>query len=197
MPSDTGAGDNAARPSDPTDGQPPSHFVVGHISKAHGTKGELFVWPLTDHPQEIFAAGRSLLLGDDQGALPGDAPSVVIDAARPFKRGLLVSLQGVDSREAADALARRYLLVPADDVAPLADDEAFYHELLGMAVDTVDGRSIGRVREVFEAVPNDLLEVLDDDGAVRLIPFADRIVRELDRERRRLLIEPPEGLLDL
>jgi ribosomal 30S subunit maturation factor RimM len=53
----------------------PDHLVVGHITKAHGTRGELFVWPLTDRPRVIFAPGRELLLGDEEGALDEDAPS--------------------------------------------------------------------------------------------------------------------------
>lgn len=197
MASDAGAGEPAARRSDPAAPSQPEYFVVGHCSKAHGTKGELFVWPLTDHPDVIFAAGQTLLRGDHEGALLRSAPSVVIEAARPFKRGLLVKLEGYDTREAADSLARQYLLVPADRVAPLDEGEAFYHEMLGMAVRTVAGDNVGAVREVYEAVPSDLLEVVGDDGRVRLVPFADRIVRELDRDRRIIIIDPPEGLLDL
>ncbi|MEX1182358.1 MAG: ribosome maturation factor RimM [Gemmatimonadota bacterium] len=178
-------------------GNPPEHLIVGHIAKAHGTRGELFVWPLTDHPDDVFATGQQLLLGDEEGALPGDAPFVVVETARAFKRGLLVRLEGITSREESDAVARRYLLVPADAVAPADEDELFYHELLGMRVVTVAGGDIGVVREVYEAVPHDLLEVKGVDGRVRLIPFADRLVHEIDRDNARLVIDPPEGLLDL
>jgi 16S rRNA processing protein RimM len=175
----------------------PGHLVVGHISKAHGTRGELFIWPLTDHPAVVFAPGRELLVGDEEGALPADAPSVVVESARAFKRGLLVHLHGCARREDADALAGRYLLAPLASLPAPEPDELFYHELLGMAVETVDSRPVGQVREVFEAVPNDLLEVVDAEGKARLVPFAERIVREIDRAGRRLVIDPPEGLLDL
>jgi 16S rRNA processing protein RimM len=178
-------------------GDAPPHLVVGHISKPHGTKGELFVWPLTDHPEAVFAPGRQLLVGDQEGALPVDAPSVVIAASRAFKRGMLVKLEGVDSRDATERLAARYLLLPSDAVEPAAEDELFYHELLGMSVETVGGEQVGAVREVFEAVPSDLLEVVADDGTARLIPFSARIVQRIDREGARLVIDPPPGLLEL
>lgn len=178
-------------------GNAPRHLVVGHISKAHGTKGDLFVWPLTDHPDNVFAPGRQLLVGDQEGALPADAPSVVITASRAFKRGLLVKLEGVDRRDATDPLAGRYLLLPSDAVQPAAEDELFYHELLGMSVETVSGERVGAVREVFEAVPSDLLEVVADDGTARLVPFSTRIVQRIDREGARLVIDPPPGLLEL
>ena len=103
----------------------PGHLVVGHISKAHGTKGELFVWPLTDRPEEVFAPGRRLLLGDEDGTLDPAGAAVVIDTVRPFKRGRLVKLHDVESREDVDSLAQRYLLLPADEVPPLEECEEF------------------------------------------------------------------------
>jgi 16S rRNA processing protein RimM len=108
-----------------------------------------------------------------------------------------VRFEGVAGREAAEALARLYLLAPADALPPLDDDEVFYHELLGMRVETSTGQAVGRVREVYETDPHHLLEVIDDDGKSRLVPFAARIVKQVDRSGRRLVIDPPEGLLDL
>jgi 16S rRNA processing protein RimM len=175
----------------------PAHLVVGHVAKAHGTRGELQVRPLTDRPTEVFAVGRTLSVGDAAGALDSAATAVVVAGARAFKQGLLVALEGIASREQADLLAGRYLLVPRSEVPAADDDELFYHELLGMRVVTVDGAAVGQVREVFETEPHHLLEVVGDDGRPRLIPFAQRIVREIDRAGARLVIDPPAGLLDL
>ena len=99
----------------------PEHLVVGHITKAHGTKGELFIWPLTDRPDAVFARGSTLLLGDSDGVLDADAPTIVVESVRPFKRGLLVKLEQFDSREDADELAQRYVLLPTEAVPPLDD----------------------------------------------------------------------------
>ncbi|MBR9989350.1 MAG: 16S rRNA processing protein RimM [Gemmatimonadetes bacterium] len=175
----------------------PEHLVVGHIAKAHGTKGEQFIWPLTDRPGEVFAPGRQLLLGDENGVVDQDAPFLVVETVRPFKRGLLVKLEGFESREDADELARRYVLLPAAAVPPLEEGEVFYHDLLGMAVVTASGEEVGIVREVFETDPHHLLEVKSESGKVHLIPFAERIVREVDVRGRRMVIEPPEGLLEI
>lgn len=175
----------------------PEHLVVGHITKPHGTKGELFVWPLTDRPEAVFAPGSELLLGDQDGVLDEDAPVVVIESVRPFKRGLLVKLEQFESREDADEMAQRYVLLPREAVPPLAEGEVFYHDLLGMTVHTVAGAVVGRVREVFETDPHHLLEVKSDSGKLHLIPFAERIVREVDVDGKRLVIDPPEGLLEL
>ena len=179
-------------------GTAPDHLIVGHITKPHGTKGEVFVWPLTDRPAEVFAAGRSLLLGDAEGALDASAAAPVIEGEpRPFKRGLLVKFEGLDDRNAVDDLGGRYLLVPTREVPPLEEDEVFYHQLLGLRVETVDGEPVGTVREVFETEPTHLLEVRSDGGKLHLIPFATRIVKTVDVEGGRIVIKPPPGLLEL
>ncbi len=175
----------------------PERLVVGHIARAHGTRGEVYVWPLTDDPEAVFAPGRELILGDAFGEVGEDALTVAVEAAREFKRGLLVKLVTVDSRSAAEELAQRYLLAPVTALAPRQEGEVFYHELLGAAVETVAGAPVGTVREVYELEPAHMLEVEGPDGKRRLVPFTERIVRRVDPEARRVVIDPPEGLLEL
>jgi 16S rRNA processing protein RimM len=175
----------------------PSHLVVGHVTKPHGTKGELFVWPLTDSVGDVYAPGRSVLIGDEHGQLDPDGGSLFVESARDFKRGLLVKFEGRTDRQAVKDLANRYLLVPIEEAPQRDEAEVYYHELLGMQVVTKEGESIGEVREVYETEPAHLLEVKSSSGKVHLIPFAERIVKEVDPESRRIVIKPPPGLLDL
>lgn len=175
----------------------PEHLVVGHLARPHGTKGELFVWPLTDEPEDVFVEGVELRLGDEDGVLDETADALVVEWSRPFKRGELVKFAGVDDRNDAQTLAGRYVLAERAALAPLEEDEVYYHQLLGLAVETTDGTPVGIVREVYETEPAHLLEVKAPDGKLRLVPFAARIVRQLDVAGGRLVIEPPEGLLDL
>ena len=177
--------------------QEPEHLLVGHVTKAHGTKGEVLVMPLTDEPNAYFDEGRRLLLADAEGTVPPDAGTVTVERARPFKKGLLVKLEGIHDRAAVDRLARSYLAVPAGEVRPLDEGEVFYHQLLGLAVETVDGEPVGTVREVFETEPAHLLEVDGVAGKRHLVPFTERIVRQVDVEAGRVVIEPPPGLLEL
>ena len=175
----------------------PSHLVVGHLNKAHGTKGELFLWPLTADPGEAFAAGAELHLADEAGEKPDPAfAEVRVRAVRPFKRGFLIRLEGIDSRTQAEWLAGRYVLRPLAEVSPLEEGEIFYHELLGTRVESGDGETVGEVVEVYELNPVHLLRVARGSGTV-LIPFARDLVRRLDREGKRLVVDLPDGLLDL
>lgn len=175
----------------------PEHLVVGHVTKAHGTKGELFVWPLTDSPDTVFVEGMVLRLGDEDGAPDVSGEELVVERSRPFKRGELVKFEGIDDRSAADVFAGRYVLAESSSLEPLEDDELYYHQLLGMNVETTDGAPVGVVREVFETEPTHLLEVKSTDGRLHLIPFAARIVKQIDVDSGRIVIEPPAGLLDL
>ena len=175
----------------------PTYLVVGHLNKPHGTKGELFVWPLTDHPERVYAEGMTLQPGDESGEAPDpDLPPLRITSVRPFRNGYLVSLAGVRDRDAAERLRGRYLLMETEAVAPLEEGEVFYHQLLGMEVRTREGKLLGEIVEVYELRPADLLEVHGPAGEV-MIPFLSRIVVEIDTEERRMVIDPPEGLLDL
>lgn len=175
----------------------PSYLVVGHLNKPHGTKGEIFVWPLTDHPGEAFAPGVILYVGDETGNSPDPGrPSLAVQAARPFRKGFLLRVEGVEDRTAAEALQGRYVLRPSGELAGLEEGEVFYHQLLGMRVLTVEGEEIGEIVEVYELRPADLLEVRGP-RKTHFIPFLDTLVRSVDPAAGIMVIDPPEGLLDI
>jgi 16S rRNA processing protein RimM len=174
----------------------PDFLVVGHVAKPHGTRGELFVQPLTDHPGDVFVPGVVLRPADAAGALPDpDLPPLRIDSVRPFQRGWLVGFGGFEDRSAADLMRGRYLLIERARLPPLAEGEVFLHQLLGLEVLTVQGKRVGEVIEVYEMRPADLLEVRTERGTV-LIPYLETVVREVDVAGGRLVVDPPEGLLE-
>ena len=175
----------------------PPFLVVGHLNKPHGTKGEIFVWPLTDHPESVYAPGVVLLLGNEEGTEPDPSlGSVRINAVRPFRNGYLLSLDGVHDRNTSERLRGRYVLMPMEAIAPLDEGELFYHQLLGMEVVTKQGSRVGEIVEVYELRPAHMLEVRGPERDV-MIPFLSHIVVEVDARARRMVIDPPEGLLDL
>jgi len=175
----------------------PEFLVVGQLSKVHGTSGELLVWTLTDHPESTFAPGVILYLGDDAGrVLRNSHVQVEVVEARAYRKGFLVRLKGIQTRSQAEELRGRFLLRPREEVADLQEGEVFYHQLLGMEVVTVEGERVGRVVEVYEIQPADLLAVRGP-GGLRHIPLVRSLVRELDVEAGRIVIDPPDGLLEL
>lgn len=177
--------------------RPPDHLVVGHVTKPHGTKGEVFVWPLTDRPGELYAEGSVLVVGDEAGRASDEPLELVVERSRPFKRGQLVKFEALNDRDAVEPLSGRYLLRSTESLGDLGEGEVYYHDLLGCEVVTANGAAIGKVREVYETHPAHLLEVEAVSGKRHLIPFAERVVRSVDAGAGRIVIEPPPGLLDL
>lgn len=177
------------------DGRHPPFLVVGHLNKAHGRKGELFVWPLTDYPDTHFVPGAIHHAGDASEDRPSpSARQLTIESVRPYRKGFLARFEGVGDRSAAEELRGLYLMRPFETVDGLAEGEVFYHELLGAAVVTVDGAFVGEVREVFPLKPADLLQVAGPEGEA-MIPFIREVVVEFERVKRRVVIDPPQGLL--
>jgi 16S rRNA processing protein RimM len=162
--------------------------MVGRIGRAHGIRGEVVVSVSTDDPDERFAPGS--VLDTDHGPL-------TVQACRWHSGQLLVRFGGVDDRNKAEELRGRWLGVDGDTLPRLDDPDEFRdHELEGLDVLTTDGRSIGEVTAISH-LGQDLLEVRTTDGRSLLVPFVKAIVPEVDLTTRRILIDPPPGLLDL
>lgn len=175
----------------------PGFLVVGILDKVHGIKGAFFVRALTDHPESTFAPGVVLRMGDETGQSPDpDLPPLRVTSAQPHRHGFLMSFGGVETRNEAEVLRGRYLLRPMSELEPLEDGELFYHQLLGMEVVLVDGTRLGEVAEVYELEPSDLLEVRGQDKEY-MIPFRDPVVVNVDVDAGKIVVDPPEGLLDL
>lgn len=171
------------------------YLSVGIVRKPHGIKGELVVELETDNPEAVFRRGRVLRVGDAEGQ-PG-AGVLTVEHARPFKGGILLRTREHPTRtQATDGLRGRSLLIPEAEVAPLAEGEIFYHQLIGLRVRAPEGE-VGTIREIREVAAADLLVVQRPDGREALIPWVKEIVRRIDPQAGVVEIEPPEGLLEL
>lgn len=168
--------------------------MVGRIVKPHGIRGELVVNPSTDSTDLRFAVGSVLFVTSREGAV---TRSLTVTAARPHTGRLLVRFEGVDDRDGADALRGVPLSAGVTDLPPIEDPDEFYdHQLEGLAVHTVAGELVGTLREVVHGAGGELLVVDRDGGGEVLVPFVRQIVPEVDLAGRKVLIDPPPGLLD-
>jgi 16S rRNA processing protein RimM len=172
----------------------PDRLVVGRIGRPHGVRGEVVIEPLTDAPAAIFAAGRSLFVGDREGH-PLDLPPLAITRARPFQAGLLVIFAGIGDRDVAQAWRGRTLLADPADVPPPDDDEVFYHDLLGMRVHDAHGVDVGPVVELYD-LPQGLTLEVETARGLRMVPWIPEIVAGVDADTRVITLHPLDGLLD-
>lgn len=170
-------------------------LVAGRIAKAHGITGELVVDVRTDDPDARFAVGNRLRL---KNARAGTERDVVISAVRPHAGRLLVRVEGIADRDAAEALRGHLFIVDSVDLPPIDDPDEFYdHQLEGLAVRTVAGVDVGSIVEVLHTPGGELLSVRAESGGEVLVPFVSEIVTEVSLADGIVLIDPPEGLLDL
>jgi 16S rRNA processing protein RimM len=142
-------------------------------------------------PAPSLTAGRTVFLERD-----GVAKETRIVSAAPHGRGLMLfAVEGIADREAAEAAIGARVLVLQADLPPPAADEFYYHELEGFAVTTTDGQALGAIVETFATGANDVWVVRDGQREY-LIPVIADVVRSIDRDGRRIVIEPLPGLLE-
>jgi 16S rRNA processing protein RimM len=169
-------------------------LVVGRVVKAHGVTGEVVVEVRTDDPDLRFAPGSSLRGRPSRG---GPESRYVIESAREHSGRLLVRLDGVADRNAADSLRGTLFLVDSGDLPPIEDPDEFYdHQLEGLQVVTTTGTAVGSVAEVLHTAAGELLSVRTEEGEV-LVPFVSAIVTSVSLADRTIEIDPPDGLLEL
>lgn len=172
-------------------------LVVGRVVKSHGLRGELVVDVRTDDPATRFAPGSVLHIRSSRSGTP-QSREVRVESARPHGTRLLVRLQGIVDRDAADDLRGTLFVVDSADLPPITDPDEFYdHQLEGLAVRTVSGQEVGSISEVLHTSAGELLSVHTPAGAEVLVPFVQAIVTSVSLTDRVVEIDPPEGLLDL
>jgi 16S rRNA processing protein RimM len=169
-------------------------LVVGRVVKAHGITGEVVVEIRTDDPDTRFAPGTTLR---GRAAKGGPERGYTVESVRAHSGRLLVRLDGVDDRNAADALRGTVFVVDSQDLPPIDDPDEFYdHQLEGLQVVTSDGQKVGAVVEVLHTAAGELLSVRTEEGET-LVPFVSAIVTSVSLADQTIEIDPPEGLLEL
>ena len=164
---------------------------VGRIARAHGIRGQVIVSLDTDFPEERFRPGAELFIERN-----GEVQSLTLTSVRFHRSRPVVGIAGVETMNAAEALAGRELRVPVDRLAPLPGGTFYRHDLIGCRVETPAGELVGTVQNVEGTVIGSRLVVAATRGEV-LIPLVAEICVTIDPAAKRIVIDPPEGLLDV
>jgi 16S rRNA processing protein RimM len=171
-------------------GNAPEWIAVGRVERPHGTGGEVLVRVMTDR-DERFRAGSGLFI---EGRGGDSKHPVTVASARSGARGLLVRLEGCDSREQAQQLAGAMLFIPSSEVAPPEEGSYYAFQLEGCEV-FAGSRRLGVVAALSEAPANPYLEVEPGAGGEPVtLPFVREVILSVDLERRHIHI--PEDFLE-
>jgi len=165
--------------------------LVGRIARTHGLRGQVVVNLETDFPDERFRPGSELFVRRG-----GAIEALKVSSARLQGDRPVIAIEGVGTIDEAEAFAGLELRVPVDRLQVLPPGTFYHHDLIGCRVETVDGRAVGVVRAVDSALGGSRLVVEGQHGEI-LVPIAAEICRVVEPAAKRIVIDPPDGLLDL
>jgi 16S rRNA processing protein RimM len=164
---------------------------VARIARPQGIRGEVIADLLTDFPERFARLARVYVKRADGRLLILD-----LENSRAHKGRVALKFAGCDSVSGAEELRNARVMVPRDQLVELPEDTYYDFDLIGCEALSVEGQYIGRVEEVrnYGAAP---LLVVRDGARELLIPLVLSICVEISTERKRIVVNPPEGLLDL
>jgi len=175
-----------------TSGPPPDRrttCAVGEVVGVHGLRGLLRVRPYHP-PAPSIAPGREVLLEQH-----GGTRRARVRSAAPHGGVLLVGIEGIEDRSAAEALRGARVVVPLAELPPLGPDEFYWHEMEGFTVETTGGARLGAIAATMTTGLHDVW-IVRDGAREYLLPVVAEVVRSIDRSARRVVVDPLDGLLD-
>ena len=166
-------------------------FYLGTIVSKFSFKGEVLVKVDTDDP-ETYTTLESVFI-----AMGNELVPFFMEKVRLHKSNLLrIKFEDIDDEPAADTLMRADLYLPLAALPKLEGNKFYYHEVIGFAVKDTRLGHIGMLKSINDASSQPLFEI-EDDGKEILIPIHDEFIKEVDRASKTILVETPEGLIDL
>ncbi|MFH1218107.1 MAG: ribosome maturation factor RimM [Pseudomonadota bacterium] len=165
---------------------------VGEIVKAQGIKGEVKILSYSAEPENFRYFREVLLETPDCSAKSWYG----LDKSRSRGQFAIVALTGISSRNAAEGLTGCKVWVSRTELPDLDDDEFYWQDLQDMEVVTLQGQSLGRVTNLLATGAHDIL-IVADRGKEYMIPAVEPFVVEIDHERERIVVDAPDGLLEI
>mgnify|MGYP001073017295 FL=1 len=166
-------------------------FYLGKIVKKYSFKGELLVKLDTDDPS-IYTKMESVFIDKNKNLIP-----FFIERSSLHKSTLLrVKFEDIDSEEDADKLLKSELYLPLEFLPQLTGNKFYYHEIFGFEAEDLSFGLIGIIKGVNDSTNQAILEI-DRNGSEILIPLIDDFIKSVDRAQKKIILEVPEGLIDI
>ena len=164
------------------------YLAIGKVVRAHGVSGEISVKIMTEFP-ERFEITEHVYLGDEFEATPYSLQSY-----RWHKDNVLLTLTGITNRTEAETLKGQLVQVPIEEAMSLPDGVYYHYQLVGLEVVTTAGERLGTLSDVMETGANDVY-VVDNEGQEILLPAIAEVIKAIDMETGRMVVEVIEGLI--
>ena len=171
--------------------EPSSFITIARIVRTRGNKGEILVESLTDFPDR-FDTLEEVWLEFDNGSLQ----KIALDFTWEHKGRRIFKFTGIDTISSAEKLVGCMVQIPREQAVRLPAGTYFDHDLVGCSVDDTQGKHLGFVEDILRISGNNQL-VVKNGSREFLIPAVKRICTRISIEKKEILVDPPEGLLDL
>ncbi|MDF2556309.1 MAG: rRNA-processing protein RimM [Bacillales bacterium] len=168
-------------------------YNVGKIVNTHGIRGEVRVLSITDFPEERFVKGEKVA-----AFMPGKKEPVTftIKSVRPHKQFYLLTFEGYEDINLVEKFKGAELKISEDQLFELDEDEFYYHEIIGCEVFNEKETLIGTITEILTPGANDVWVVRTPNKKEVLIPYIESVVKIINIDEKKIVIEEMEGLFD-
>ena len=166
-------------------------FYLGRVTKKYSFKGEVIIKLDTDEP-ETYQNLDAVFLEIGNDLLP-----FFIEKSS-FQRGseLRVRFEDVKTERDADAIMKKEVYLPLSLLPKLSGDKFYFHEVIGFSLVDVNHGAIGTIRSINDSTAQALFVVSDGEDEI-LVPMVDDFIKKVDRKKREVLVETPEGLIEM
>ncbi|MAY88809.1 MAG: 16S rRNA processing protein RimM [Pseudooceanicola sp.] len=166
-------------------------FYLGKIVRKFSFKGELLAKLETDEPEE-YEEMESVFVNFNDNLVP-----FFIESCQLHKSTLLrINFEDVDTEEDADDLIGVELYLPLDMLPKLSGNQFYYHQITGYTVEDVNYGTVGTIKSVNDNTAQALF-VIENNGNEVLIPINDEFIEEVNHDKKLILLNTPEGLIDI
>ncbi len=166
-------------------------FYLGKIAKKFSFKGEVLIYLDTDEP-ELYENMESIFVELNKNLVP----FFIINSALHKNDFLRVRFEEVNSEEDADAILNKEVYLPLSTLPKLSGNKFYFHEVIGFEIEDKRVGVFGIIQSINDSSAQPLFEVLNCEVEI-LVPMIDQFLLKIDRENKRVLMDLPEGLIEM
>lgn len=160
------------------------YITIGTIVAPHGVRGDVRIIPQTDFPDRFLEMEYCYIEGKKYH----------FTSARFHKQFVLATFKEVETREDAERLIKKEIQVTRDELMPLPEGRYYIFDLIGLEVVDLEGNFLGNLREVLQPGANDVYVVEKEGTPDLLLPVIESVVHDIDIEKGRITVDPPEWI---
>ncbi len=167
-------------------------FELGHIARTRSYKGEVIVYLDTDNPGEYLEM-ESVFVEIKQQLVP-----FFIEQILPHKKNnVRIKFEGVDTEESAKSIVKKKIFLPVVLLPDLDAQDFYHHEVIGFSIEDINYGNIGVISDIVESNTNPIFKIDHPKGMEILIPVADDFIKNVDKDKHKIITSCPEGLIEL